>query len=161
VSGAAAHGTLLIGLGNELRGDDAAGPEVVRQVAAALPEGSGWRTLVVHGLTPELVDELVLAVRVIFVDATVELLEAPRRQLLTPSVAAAQTTLGHALPAAALLGLCLRLHGSAPVAELIEIPAHSFELGASLSDATKRAVDSVSQDLIAWRIPRSNHMALG
>lgn len=153
---AAAVGALLIGIGNELRGDDAAGPEVVRRVEAAGRRGgggSGWRTLSLHGLTPELADDLALAEVVVFVDATTAPLSAPRCSALQPS-AASERLLGHALSPAALLGLCQALHGRHPTAELIEIPACSFELGAPLSPLAAAAAEAVSEDLLAWRIPR-------
>src|ERR1043165_3956952 len=58
---------LVIGYGNELRGDDAAGPEVARSIAELqLP---GVEVLVRPILTPELADNVAQAATVIFVDA--------------------------------------------------------------------------------------------
>ena len=58
---------LVIGYGNELRGDDAAGPCVARGVADwGRPEVDG---LAVHQLTPELAPALAGAEVVVFVDA--------------------------------------------------------------------------------------------
>src|SRR5947208_15429626 len=58
---------LVVGYGNELRGDDAAGPRIAREVAAwGLPQ---VRTLAAHQLTPELAAELAHADAAIFVDA--------------------------------------------------------------------------------------------
>ena len=58
---------LVIGYGNELRGDDAVGPEVARCVAEwRRPEVVG---IAVHQLTPELAVALSEVAVVIFVDA--------------------------------------------------------------------------------------------
>ena len=63
-------GALVIGYGNELRGDDAAGP----RVAAAVEQ---WqipdvRVLIRHQLTPELADPIASSGLVIFVDAALD-----------------------------------------------------------------------------------------
>ena len=60
---------LVIGYGNELRGDDGVGPRVARAV-------SDWRlpgvtALAVHQLAPELAEPLSLSDAAVFVDAAV------------------------------------------------------------------------------------------
>lgn len=63
---------LVIGYGNALRGDDGAGPCAALRVGARR-EGGRWggalRTLAVHQLLPELVDDIAGAGRVVFIDA--------------------------------------------------------------------------------------------
>jgi hypothetical protein len=60
-------GILLIGYGNELRGDDGVGPYVAREIDRRdLP---GVRTFALHQLAPELAEEIAGADGVIFVDA--------------------------------------------------------------------------------------------
>ena len=56
---------LVVGIGNELRSDDGVGIRVVR----ALPARRGVETTIVHQLTPDLVEALGRAERVLFVDA--------------------------------------------------------------------------------------------
>lgn len=58
---------LLIGIGNPDCGDDGAGAEVVRRVAATLP--SGFRTLTLSGEATELIDAWTGADRVVVIDA--------------------------------------------------------------------------------------------
>src|SRR5262245_30725916 len=56
---------VVVGYGNELRGDDAVGPRVAQAVAAwDLPGVCG---LAIHQLTPELAEILAAAARAIFV----------------------------------------------------------------------------------------------
>ena len=62
---------LMIGYGNELRGDDAAGPKVVAAVDAWNLEQV--QTLIRHQLTPELAEPIAQARAVIFVDASTEI----------------------------------------------------------------------------------------
>src|SRR5689334_21084303 len=58
---------LVIGYGNELRGDDGLGPLVAKAVAAA--NISGVRVLSARQLLPEFAADLAQARRVVFVDA--------------------------------------------------------------------------------------------
>lgn len=99
----------MLGVGNDLRGDDAAGPAVARALEPQLARAgrSRWRVMVVHGLTPELTDDLAAVARVYFVDAAADpTLEAPRWFVHAPGVRERQPLLGHALDAAGLLAWC-------------------------------------------------------
>jgi hydrogenase maturation protease len=128
---------VVIGYGNELRGDDAAGPRVARAVAAL-----GWvgvRALDVHQLTPELAELLAGSRAAIFVDASVclhggdiavERIEPSAQGRLSP----------HASEPRSLLALAQALYGRCPPAWLVTIPGCRFELGAPLSPLTERAV---------------------
>src|SRR5690242_2835552 len=60
---------VVIGYGNDIRGDDAAGPLAARAVAAW--GAPGVRALAAHQLTPELAEALAAAELAIFVDAGV------------------------------------------------------------------------------------------
>src|ERR1044072_3449496 len=61
---------LVIGYGNELRGDDGVGPRVARAVQQlSLPH---VRVLVQHQLTPELAEDISRARAVVFVDAAID-----------------------------------------------------------------------------------------
>jgi hydrogenase maturation protease len=91
---------LVIGHGNELRGDDGAGPSVARAVASwHLP---GVRTLAVHQLTPELAEDLAQTKRVVFVDAAVHANEVYWQQVRAADV---PLRLGHASDIGWLLAL--------------------------------------------------------
>ena len=91
---------LVIGYGNELRGDDGAGPSVGRAVASwHLP---GVRTLAVHQLTPELAEDLAQTKRVVFVDAAVHANEVYWQRVRAADV---PLRLGHASDIGWLLAL--------------------------------------------------------
>jgi hydrogenase maturation protease len=129
---------LVIGYGNELRGDDAAGPQIARAVAAwGLPE---VRALALHQLTPELAEALALADHAIFVDAAhTDRVEAhvafcPIASLNRPHLA------GHTGDPRALLALANAVYGQCPRAWSIGVPATSFAYGAGLSDITSAGV---------------------
>jgi hydrogenase maturation protease len=133
---------LVIGYGNELRGDDGAGPAAARAVAGR----PGIRAVDVHQLTPELVEEMAEVERVIFVDADASGMGAVHSRRLTPRLDAAP---GHALDPAGLLGLTEWLHGHAPPAWLVMVPGERFDLGAGLSPRTAAGV-AQAVELIDW-----------
>jgi len=120
---------LVIGYGNELRGDDASGPCVARRVADwGRPEVDG---LAVHQLTPELAAALAGAEVVVFVDARVE--DGGREVCLRRLEAGPGTVMGHTSDPRWLLALAEALHGRRPEAWLATIPAADFGLGGRLS----------------------------
>jgi hydrogenase maturation protease len=128
---------LVIGYGNELRGDDAAGPRVARTISRW--RLSGVRALALHQLTPEVAEELVKARLVLFVDAHLGLDPGSLRvELLEP----AEDTLGmaHTSDPGGLLALAQRLHGRAPAGRLLGIPALSMAIGQRLSPYVRRGM---------------------
>ena len=130
---------LLIGYGNELRGDDAAGPQIARTV-------EGWsfpdcEVIVCQQLTPELAHDIAEASQVIFVDASLEVMgDTP--QTLPVHPAPEMPLGGHTLHPETLVRLAKALYGKAPPAVCVHVPASSFELGAPLSPATQKALTS-------------------
>lgn len=151
---------LLIGYGNELRGDDALGPQVARAVAQAIaaPSAAGVRVIDSHQLTPELAADLAAVAIALFVDARIP--DAPRPTDLTDGVRieliAPQTTdtgdWGHQLTPTTLLAIAATLFGHAPQAWLISVPGDCFELSDRLSPAAERGRDrAIAQILAALR----------
>jgi hydrogenase maturation protease len=134
---------LIIGYGNELRGDDAVGPKVAETVASwQLPSVTG---VAAHQLTPELVNDIAASDYVFFVDACSDHCGA-RNVQLDPIVAGRQ--LPRSLPAythtahpLALLNLAKQLYGQAPQAWLLQVPAESFDFGKGLSSVTQKGCD--------------------
>ncbi len=123
---------LVIGYGNELRGDDAAGPEAARRVAAW--GKSGVAALAVHQLTPELAAVLAETEMVVFVDAGADGVASEVR--LKPE-AGVRAGMGHASDPCRLLALTEAVYGRRPEAWLITILAADFGLGADLSAAAR------------------------
>jgi hydrogenase maturation protease len=119
---------LVIGYGNPLRGDDAAG-----LVAAARLGG-----LAVHQLTPELAERIAQADQVVFLDADANL--APGEIVVSP-VEPAPGPLDHYATPAGLLSLARAVYGAAPPAWLIGIGGEDFGLKEGLTPAAARAVE--------------------
>jgi hydrogenase maturation protease len=128
---------LVIGYGNDLRGDDAAGRTAADRVAA-------WghpavRVLSLHQLTPELADPLAAAERAIFLDAHLATDDAAVRvRRIHP--ASDDTGMAHTNEPARVLHLAETAFGHAPEAWWITIPAAEFGFGAPLSPLTERGI---------------------
>ncbi|EFO80216.1 hydrogenase maturation protease [Oscillochloris trichoides DG-6] len=143
--------SLIIGYGNPLLGDDAAGHHVV---AALARRGLARTTLLtVHQLTPELATMIAEVDRVIFVDARVgrggvrweaisgsEGVPPSTRAMQAGRVRSQAGLTMHLSEPSALLALAHVLYAHAPRAYLVTLPAHDFSLGAPLSSVTRRAV---------------------
>jgi hydrogenase maturation protease len=128
---------LVLGYGNELRGDDAAGPRAVAMIEGLnLP---GVRTLVVQQLTPDLSEALSQARAVVFVDAS---LAQPGEETVVSAIepSAGSPLRPHVSDPRDLLALARTLYGRCPPALLVAIPARAFEFGAPLSPVTARGV---------------------
>jgi hydrogenase maturation protease len=126
---------VVIGYGNELRGDDGVGPQIARTVA-------GWqlphvKALDMPQLLPELVETLAEAGAVVFVDACLGPDTPPLRTTeLQPARDAAWP--GHVSEPRRLLALAQRLHGRAPQARLLTIRADNLDYGLGLSPQAER-----------------------
>jgi hydrogenase maturation protease len=128
---------LLLGIGSELRSDDAAGRHVAERIGRLAWPGVESRS--VHQLTPELAPDLVGRRLVVLVDADVEVDEVTVRPL--PPAAAPAGAMTHHLDPAALLGL-VDLFGPRPdEVVLVGVPVHDLGLGTELSPATAAAVE--------------------
>jgi hydrogenase maturation protease len=129
---------LVIGYGNDLCGDDAAGPRMADAVAAwRLPH---VRALALHQLTPDLAAPLSEADLAIFVDAGLPS-EVSELQI-RPVAPSGPSRLGHTSDPGTLLGLAAALYGRAPEAYLLVVPGLAFAFGDPLSPRTERAMDA-------------------
>jgi hydrogenase maturation protease len=142
----AARPLLVIGWGNELRGDDGAGRAAAEAVGAA-----GWpgvEALSARQLAPEHAERCAEAGAVVFVDARAP---AAGGTLRAERVAAATAptrpgALGHAGDPRGLLALTRDVYGAAPPAWLLTLPAASFGTGAVLSPEALEGV----REAVAW-----------
>jgi hydrogenase maturation protease len=122
---------LVIGYGNELRGDDGVGPYLARTVAEC-----GWprvTALAVHQLTPELAEMIADAAVVVFVDAHAGSEETVAVRRVDPG--AVPRSMGHDCSPGALLRLSQELYGRVPAAWLVTVGGGAFEHGSGLSAA--------------------------
>jgi hypothetical protein len=156
---------LIIGVGNDLRGDDGAGPAVIDAVERH--DLSGVRTVWAHQLLPELAEQIAVAERVIFVDAEIAgaasaggavagdpvatgvaadtgaaAIRTESGVRVTPLVAGQPEIGGHQADPGALLGLVKLAGLPVPEAVLITVPAYDLSLATGLSPATRVAVDA-------------------
>lgn len=153
------HAFLIIGYGNELRGDDAVGRWIANAVANwQLP----WvKVLSVQQLTPELTDEIAQVSYVIFVDACGKRC-VPEPQI-DPLVVSKHTSdlyassLNHTCDPLAIMTLTYRLYGCRPQAWLLQIPTEHCDLGRDFSDTAycgaDRALRTIENFLTHYQRP--------
>lgn len=129
-------GVLVVGIGNDLCGDDGAG----RRIAERLEDASGPGTCVcsVHQLLPELVEELAGRALVVFVDAD-RGVTAARTQPVQPAAPGRSFT--HHLGPASLLELARTIGIEPPPAVLVRVPAVEFGHGSALSHRAAAGVE--------------------
>jgi hydrogenase maturation protease len=128
---------LLIGYGNALRSDDAAGLKVSDAI-------SSWRfvnvsTYCVHQLTPELAEILAKVDIAIFVDAYLATVEQGVR-MCPIELTYTNVTMGHSSNPSHLLALTQALYGYSPQGWWVIVPGVNFELGESLSPVAQQGV---------------------
>src|SRR5208282_5443431 len=111
---------LVVGYGNELRGDDGAGPAAAEALREQLPRQL-VEVLAVHQLLPELIERINRARLVVFIDADCD---APagrvRREQLTERHAGSDV-IGHQQSPESLLTMARELYGYAPSAILFRV----------------------------------------
>jgi hydrogenase maturation protease len=123
---------VVIGYGNELRGDDGIGPYVADQVAAL--GLTNVHALALHQLTPELAEMLAEADLAVFVDARADAAKgAIHVSEVAPRRPAAIT--GHVSTPHGLVQLAAEVHGKAPRAWLVTVSGRGFGFGVGLSAA--------------------------
>lgn len=124
---------LVIGYGNPLRGDDGFGYRAAERIPGATA---------VHQLTPELMESIARAGRVLFLDASAEGVAGEiRRRAIRPAPDGDAFT-HHATPEALLAG-ALALYGRAPEAEILTVVGADFSLREDLSPAVADALERV------------------
>lgn len=137
--------TLVIGIGNPSRGDDALGPLCMEYLATlALPD---VELLCDFQLQVEFALDLVHRQRVIFIDAAARGTAPFAFERVVPDTALTHTS--HAQTPAQLLGTCTRVGVALPAQIwLLAIRGDVFELGACPSEAALHNL-SAAQDFLA------------
>lgn len=130
-----ARSFLIVGYGNELRGDDGLGPRVAREIRALnLPD---VHCVEAHQLLPELAPDMAAHDVVLFVDAIQGRGDEPVQ--ITPVNRAAAFNGPHISDPAGLLALTQALYQKCPDAWLIAIPGTQFDFSESLSPQAEKA----------------------
>ncbi|HWZ93692.1 MAG TPA: hydrogenase maturation protease [Opitutaceae bacterium] len=139
-------GLLVIGYGNELRGDDAVGPRVATEVAGW--KMSGVRTMTCHQLTPELADPISTAARVIFVDAVGAFSKEVSLCEIAPA-APASGIMTHVVDPQILLRLAREVFGRCPKAWWLTVPVDNLDFGEKLSPLAQRGMEEALEKIRA------------
>lgn len=128
---------IVIGYGNELRGDDAVGQQVAKTI-------KNWhllsvKSIAVHQLAPELSEPLASAKLAIFVDACINS-QSQKVEMSSLIPSNLQTINGHICDPKSLLYLAKILYGNCPEAWLITIPGLNFELSDCISNTAEKGI---------------------
>ncbi len=121
--------TLIVGIGNPSRGDDALGPSLIERLDAL--NLADVELLTDFQLQVEYAIDLQCRQKVIFVDASVSDAEPYEFKRIEPAADTSYSS--HALSPAALLQAYRRLYGQPPEAWVLAIRGYEFELGEGLS----------------------------
>ncbi|MGA3029669.1 MAG: hydrogenase maturation protease [Candidatus Limnocylindrales bacterium] len=142
------EGTLIVGYGNALRGDDGMGWHAVQRLSEDR-RLSGAQVLWRHQLTPELADDLSRASLAVLIDIDVELeagAVSVRRLDSAPDTGSAWS---HHIEPASLVSLAHELYGATPAVFVVSVGAGSLEVGDRLSPAVERALPEVVDAVVA------------
>jgi hydrogenase maturation protease len=154
---------LIIGYGNPLRSDDAIGQRIAQMMERRL-KGETIEVITAYQLTPELVEPIRDAQRVIFVDARVG--EKPgtvMQESVIPETGAGAFT--HNVSPGTLLGAAGELYGMTPAGILISIVGVCFDYGSDLSPELNRVLPDIADRVEAMiktneePIQEENHRA--
>jgi hydrogenase maturation protease len=130
---------LVIGFGNQLRGDDGAGRLAACHLTAVLADCPGVRVCDCHQLVPELAEEIARAGAVVFVDASA--VDPPGEVVCREVEPQGRPEAGpHDLTPAGILGWALALYGRCPPAWIYSVGAASFALSDELSEVVAAAL---------------------
>lgn len=143
----AAEGSLVIGYGSTLRGDDGVGWHAARRLADD-PRLAGTVVLARHQLTPELALDLSRAAIAVLIDADPSkppgtFAIEPVRRSVEPSSA-----WSHRLDPGALVALAESLYGGAPDVWLVRVGVASVEIEDGLTTVVEAAVPAIVEAVV-------------
>lgn len=139
-------GILVIGFGNELIGDDGAGPALARFIATHSNDDA-VTVVVAHQLLPELAEQVSRCALLILADADVSVPQgAFVAEWIEPQSGPPRSI--HRLLPRELLGLARDAFGRSPRALLVRIGLARAELGKTLSPDTNRAVRAAGERVL-------------
>ena len=148
--------SLVIGIGNPLRGDDGVGWR--------LAEALGEPHLALQQLTPDCAARLTECQRVLFVDAWLVdqggFAAVPTPVLQRLRAAPAPPGLSHHLEPATLLWLAERLYGCNPEAWQLLVPATAFIHGDVFSPSLQTQLPQATALLQGWLTPKRADLAI-
>jgi len=133
---------LIIGYGNPLCGDDGLGQCAAERLRRVVDD-SEVEILSVHQLTPDLMDPISRAGRVIFIDAGTGTEPGEIRERRIEPVTAQGTPFTHHSMPEALLAGARALYGRAGEGTMVTVIGADFSLSGGLSAVVSRRMDEV------------------
>lgn len=134
---------LVIGCGDELRGDDAVGPLVAMTIASW--QLSSASSIAVSQLTPALIAKLAKTDYVIFVESCCEDDRVRTTQvcplIVNNSLSETINIESGCCSPQALISLTKRVYGDCPQAWIIQVPTENFKFTRNLSSTAKTGMD--------------------
>jgi hydrogenase maturation protease len=133
--------TLLYGIGNVSRQDDAVGVLCAGRLEEWCRDGGPAGVTVESGYQLQIEDAEAIAGydRVIFLDASVASGDDVRLEPVAPRFDATHTT--HAVSPECILALCRELYGRTPETYALHIPVREFELGVPMTPDAGRQLE--------------------
>ena len=138
---------LIIGYGNPLRGDDGFGWQAAVRLLDLIADPE-VEVLAVQQLTPELMEPVSRARRVVFIDAAAAGEPGELRELAVAADPETPRFTHHSTPGGLLAGAAA-LFGHAPQATLYSVPGQDFGFGERLTPPVERALAEVVARVLA------------
>lgn len=138
---------LVVGYGNELRGDDGVGPAAAEALRDRLPRQIA-EVLAVQQLLPELIERINRSRVVIFIDADANAPPGQIRQEKLTAHRASGEAIGHYQSPESLLAMACELYGHAPSAILFHVGAANFDFKEGLSEPVREAILRLVREVI-------------
>lgn len=137
---------LIVGIGNELRGDDGIGAYICRCIEEKKIEGV--HTLISHQLHTELAEEFLAYDHIVIADASVNEKPVEFYPLKPGQLAPASSS--HHVNASMLAAIAKQLYNKELSIMICSVKAEDFEIGSSLSALAKNNADSAAGIIINW-----------
>ncbi len=125
-------GTLIIGYGNLLRGDDAVGCRAAYELEQLFRDNSEVKVIASQQLTPEMADDVAESDFVLFLDAATGEVPGTLRRMRVIAQRG-PTGFTHQLTPSSLLSAAEQLYGDAPEAISITLAGWAFDISNELS----------------------------
>ncbi|MCB2212066.1 hydrogenase maturation protease [bacterium] len=144
--------TLIIGYGNTLRRDDAAGVIAAETLQRELEGQARVRVVARHQLTPELAADLAESDRALFIDAAAkgEPGTISLQRITPPPPSSSPLEIGHNLTPATLLALARDIYGSHPSTWILTVTGRDFDLQQGISTDVRDALPKLLDRARRW-----------
>lgn len=147
-------GCWVIGYGNPHRGDDGIGFHVVDQVEKAVNRPQEIQTRAVHQLDPALVEELQDAQAIVFVDASMDIIDKGWTWTRIAPEFTGFYHVTHLFAPSFLLGLIHALYERDPETWLVTVQGDNFDFKESLTPGAEKRAWGAAREILDFLDPR-------